>query len=204
MSTQVISIGYGKVNFDNSSASLACFHVEPEFVRTLPSKPDSGMTQRGKVQMFPVTDYPEINGKLFTDTLNAPDGKILLLQSNHRLQGTPLKDGALFIRTRTEGAMYTVTAAIPSYRGCLVGDSFLVFQGRGDFLTVDELEDEGFVFTKSWKEAFLDTAEIERCFEIRELAPEIRDRPKVESVTNLSGETVAVTAARPARRIRVR
>ncbi len=202
--SQVISIGYGKVNFEHNSASLSCFHLEAPFIRALPSKPDSGMTQRGKVQMFPATDYPEINGKLFTDTLNAPDGKVLMLQSDHRMHGAPTKDAALFLRTRAEGAMYTVTAAIPPYRASLVGDSFLVFQGRGDFLTAEELEDEGFVFTRSWKESFLDPGEIERCFELRELAPQLSDKPRTQSITNLSGETVAVVAARPGRRIRVR
>lgn len=204
MSKQAVSIGYGKISFSDASASLSAFLIEPPFVRRLPSSDGTGFTVRGKIQMFPATNFPDVNGKLFSSTLDAPDGATLLLQCQRRFNAVPIRDGGVFLRLRSTGPMYTVSADLPPARDSLLGNSFLVFQGRGDLIDVEELEGEGFEFTKNWKNAFLDPEEVAQCFDIRELAPQVEDRPRLEKVTNLSGETVSIRVSKPGRRIRVR
>ena len=100
--------------------------------------------------------------------------------------------------------MLAINAAIPVNRASNVGTSHLVFQGRGDLMSLDELEEAGSVPTKGWIEGFMEPDEIAQCFDIREMDGEQAPKPKLERITNLSGEEVTLQSAQPSRRIRVR
>lgn len=198
---QNICIGYGKANFDTSSVVLATFVVAPEFYRAFPS---TKMPQRGRFQRFPVTQYEDVGGVLMLNTLGAENGAVLLMQSQHRFRGASSKDGAVFIQIRDTGPNYTVTAKLPTNRESLVGESFVMFQGRGDLLSLEELAELNIVPTKSWVDGFLNPEEVEQCFDIRELQPELSVKPRFEKVLTLSGKEVILTAQAPTRRVRVR
>lgn len=200
---QAVSLGYGKVNFEHQSASFAAFSITEPWLRVFPSKM-AGSQRRGRLQSFPATQHPDINGTLFLDTVEAPEGSVLLMQGQYRSHALPLRDAGVFIRLREQGPMLTVSANLPQGRDSLLGSSFLLFQGRGDLLGIEELAEYKIVPPRSWVEAFMQGDEIEASFQIHELQAEIAPRPKTEVVTNLSGKQVAITSAAPSRRVKVR
>ena len=199
--SQPVSLGYGKINFDNMSATLTAFVIEPGFVRNFPSKKFS---RRGRAQSFPCSQYPDINGTLMLDTLEIPDGVVICLQASQRRNAIAMRDGAVFIRIREQGPMLVVNASIPIHRESLIGTSHLVFQGRGDLMSLDDLAESGSTPTNGWIQGFMDSEEIIQCFDIRELDSEQAPAPKLERIVNMSGNTVTLQSAIPSRRIRVR
>lgn len=199
---QSISIGFGKINFDNSSASLSAYVVEPPFVRNFPSKV---YNRQGKLQVFPVSQHPEINGTLHIDTLQIPqDGAILLFQNSHRMRGSPIRDGAVWIRLREQGPALTVAAKLMPHRESMVGESFLVFQGRGDLIGLEDAAESGIVPSRSWVDGFMIAEEIAEQFDIHELSPERSAKPRLERIKTMSGNEVTLKVSAPGRRIRVK
>ena len=198
---QAVSIGYGKVTFDSSSVSLVCFAVEPTFARDFPAKK---YPQRGRVQTFPASQYPDVNGTLMLNTLEVPDGAILCLQSSHRSNGISMRDGAVFLRVREQGPLLVINSNLPVNRASLLTSTHVMFQGRADLLSLDELADEGILPNKGWIEGFMEPDEISQCFDIEQLDSEKSAPPKVEVLTGMSGEKVALKTSQPTRRIRVR
>lgn len=197
---QAISIGFGKETFKVASISLSAFVVTPPFQRELPSKV---YARQGHIQKFPASNFPEINGSLYLDTLRVPDGVLLLLQSSHRMRGTPLRDGALLLRTRSAGPMLAIRAALPAALEALQTGDFLVFQGRADVLPVSEYAEWGLEPPKNWVNGFTDDEEVAECYTIEVHQPEVEAKPQYEKLQDAEGNTV-VAKKRPGRRIRLR
>lgn len=199
--SQSISLGYGKANFDTNSVTIATFAVSSGFARTFPNRV---FGVKGRVQPFPASHYPEINGTLMLATFDVPDGNIIAVQASHRVRGMSMRDGTVFIRAREQGAMYAITAVLPTHRDSLVGTGHLVFQGRGDLVGLYELDEMGMSPNQGYVDGFLDPHELAECFDIRQLDDPISSAPKVEHAINMSGEAVTFTSSVPRRRIRVR
>lgn len=204
MEEQVISVGFGKENFTQVGMSLSAFRVTAPWVRELPNK---SLKRQSPVQNFPATQYPEINGRMFIDTLRAPEGTMILLQASHRLvvrEGRPpqLTDGAVVLRTRATGPMLTVHATLPSANDAFLSGRFLAFQGRADVLTEDDMEQYGLVVPNNYRDAYLEPSEIAYCFAVDTVSPALAEKPRVEMAV-IGGEVVAVPA-RPLRRVKRR
>ena len=107
MTMSIVQIGYGKVNYDVSSATLTSFVVEQPFDRVLASK---ALSKSSQTQRLPSSDTPNINGWLYHDTLNAPDGTIILVQMQARSHGLSVRDGSVFLRVRDGGPMMLIIA----------------------------------------------------------------------------------------------
>jgi hypothetical protein len=201
MNKQLISVGFGKQSFKTSSASLSAFVVEPEFVQTLPSK---RFSRQGNCQRFPVSAYPEINGYLYLDSVaSVPDGTVIMVRASHRFHGTPLRDGAIFIGLRSGGPMLSINAKLPSAAEMTISSTFLVFQGRGDLLSLEDLSIHGIVPYKNFITAYMDDEEVGECYTVVETAPAIEGKPRYEKAETRDGELVVV-ASKPARRISIR
>lgn len=202
MSRQNISIGYGKATFPDTSITLTGFVVEAPFVRTLASKklPKIGSTMRQ-----PVTDHPEIDGWLFTDSIDVPDGAILLVQASRKFRGSGLYDGCMFIRARKDGAGLLITANIPPHARCtLTNHNFPVFSGNGDILTIEDLDAEGITPSGNYVSAFMDEEEVAEAYEVHIIAAAKSAKPKVEKIINDAGEEVRLNVSNPQRRMRIR
>lgn len=200
MSVQLISIGYGKETFATNSASLSAFVVEPEFVRNLPSKV---FKRQGHCQRFPASQYPEINGSFYLDSVSVPEGTVIVLQSSHRVKSSSIRDGAIFIALRNDGAMLSISANLPSDKDSLVNGSFLTFQGRGDILNLDELAMFGIVPPKNYINGFLDPEQVEECYTITVMAPAQSSKPVFEKLKDREGNVV-LAKQRPGRKISLR
>lgn len=201
MAEQLISVGFGKETFTTASASLSAFVVEAPFERTLPSKK---YKRQGQCQRFPASQYPEVNGYLYLDSVaQVPDGTVIVLQASHRYRATPLRDGAVFIALRSTGPLLSVNAKLPSAIEATISGNFLVFQGRGDILRADELAAYGIEPPKNYLRGFLDEEEVDECYTIKETAPAIEARPVFEVQQDADGETVLVRQ-RPKRKLSLR
>lgn len=200
--TQTITLGYGKATFSHASLTLAGFLVEAPFIRSLGSKK---LEKVGSTVRTPVTLKPDIDGWLYLDNCKAPDGSIILLQKSEKYRGAGIRDGGVFIRTREDGALWMITASIPSDpRSVLEHNTHQVFVGRGDLLTYDDLEGEGIEVTGNYRAAFMNEEEVAECFDIQQVEPARNAPPRIERHVNAAGEEVVLKIARTPRRMRVR
>ena len=199
---QSISVGYGKVTFSTSSATLSGFVVDAPFVRTLTSKklPKVGSTMR-----IPVSAHPDIDGWLFQDTVNVEDGTICLVQMSFKFRGSGLRDGAIFIRTRKDGQGLLVKATLPhDPRSTLSTNKHTVFAGAGDILTIEDLDKLGITPPGNFVSAFMDEDEIAECFDIT-VTSEAKSEPPIEETHETpEGRQVKLRIDRNPRRMRIR
>lgn len=186
--TQLISVGFGKETFERVSASLAVFIVEAPFVRLFPSKK---FTRQGLLQKFAASSSPEVNGWMFLDSVSGvPDGTVVMLQSSHRINASPVRDGALLIRARSTGAMLSVNANLPRAAESIHEHGFLAFQGCGDILSKADLKSSGLAIPRSFINAFMDEEEVSECFSVSVISPEAEPMPRYEEGVSRDGEKV--------------
>lgn len=197
---QVVQIGYGKATFPDASATLTTFTVETPWVRQFPNAKYESV---GKAQAFGVTEFPQISGNLMLASMSIPDRSVLCLQLSQKAKGLPLRDGAVWLSVREKGPSITIAGNLPIHHESLLGPRFLMFQGRADILSADEVEDAGYEPLRAWIDAFMFEEEVEECFMVSELGPEIESRPRTEVVTSLSGEKVKIQGVASRRRIRI-
>ncbi len=201
MTMQVVSVGFGKVTFATSSASLSAFKVEPVFERVLASK---ALTKVGQTQRIPASDKPQFDGWLYQDTINAPEGTILCAQLQVRSNGVAIRDGSIFLRIRGDAPLIIITAHMPASIGStLQANNCTAFSGRADLLTIEELAEYDITPSKNYVTAFCQEDEIGECFTITEASQGVA-KPVVERLVNSQGETVVFNAPRLTRRIRVK
>lgn len=200
MTEQLISVGFGKGSFKTRSFSLSGFVLTPGFVRTTPNKV---YKRQGQCQRFPISDHPEVNGYLYLDSVQAQEGAIILLQASHKTGGSPISDAAVLIALRSTGPMLGVKAKLPSAVESRIGQTFMVFQGRGDLLTKEELLAFGIEPTRQWSNAFLDPEEFDECYTVETIAGELTARRTLQMLMTEDGEAVPVQRA-PGRRVRLR
>lgn len=202
MTTQPVQIGYGKANFSTSSITIAGFVVEPDFVRTLASKK---LGKAGRTLATPVSDYPDIDGWLFSDQISAPEGTIFLIQASVKFRAVGIRDGGIFIRSRTEGKGLLITASIPHDAKCTLNShNHVVFSGYGDVLTAEDLEAEGLDIPKNYRNAFMNEEEVEECFNVQVLRNAIAAAPSIETHVAEDGSKVVLKVEKGVRRMRIR
>lgn len=202
MDLQSISIGYGKETFATSSVTLAGFVVESPFIRTLASKK---LQKVGSSIRIPVSNHPDIDGWLYQDTVMAPEGTICMVQMQYKYRGSGLRDGAIIIRTRTQGSGLMINALLPhDPRSILSSSSHCVFSGYGDILNTDEIALAGIEVPKNFKNAFMNPEEVEECYDVQVLREPICAAPTIEEAITPTGEKVHLRIERAPRRMRIR
>lgn len=195
---QTVQIGYGKINFPKKSMTLTGFVTEDGFKRTLVSK---RYTKVGRTNVQPVSNNPEMDGYLYTDNVQTPEGTILCLQGSIRANGMPLADGTVFVRVRQAGAGLLIQAKLPL--GGLA-TTHVVFSGHGDILDIDELAADGIVVPPKYIGAYMNDEETAEVFNVREIIPATSAAPKLEVHISDSGKEVKLNVAKPARRMRIK
>lgn len=199
---QSISIGFGKVTYSTSSATLTGFVLEAPFVRTLASKK---IVKSQPTLRIPAGHNPEIDGWLFQDTLDGPPGTLILVQMQFKYRGAGLRDGAVLIRLREDGTQYLITAKLPSDpRSILPSNRHTIFSGAGDILTPADAYDAGIRLPKHYAAAFMDDEEVAECFDIQVVRKARSPAPTYEVGTTPEGEKVTFATPRVVRRMRVK
>jgi hypothetical protein len=194
---QVISVGFGKENFSRSSISLSAFSVKAPFLRETVA---TAHKRQGQVQRFPASETPDINGWLYLDTVQVPEGALILLQSSYRYNGSPFRDGAILLRIRPDAPNYLIRASLPASLESSQTGKFLVFQGRADIVATEEYSEYGLYPNQNWFQGFTNPEEVSEAFEI-EMADAGTPKPVMETVIDVEGKAL-VTSAAPRRRFR--
>ena len=197
--TNLVTLGYGRETFASVSASVAAYSILPAFVRQHPGK---SFTRQGKMQVFNASNYPEINGKFFLDSLIVPTNTVLLLQSSHTNKSVCLRNGAVFIQVRPTAPLWAIHASLPPAIGASM-ESFSAFQGKGDILTLEDLDVLEIAPPKNWVNNYMDEEEVAECFTFMQIAPATEEKRKTEVVEDREGNKV-VTMQRPTRKISLR
>lgn len=195
-----VTIGYGKENFDNCGITITCMNVTEPFVRQYPSQV---FQRHGSMHRHPASDYPDVHGYLYTDTLLVPDGAVILIQSQRKFNRSPICDAGVFVRVRNTGPLMDIRATLPMHRLAKNTVPFLVFAGRGDVLDLQTLATHDIEPPTSWIRGFLDPDQIREAFIVQEAAPQSEDKPTYEKAERSDGVEVLIRR-RPARKVRSR
>lgn len=199
--TQVITIGFGKANFSNVVATVAALKVETPFNRV--SAMTSGVAVSGSKTWIPAGLH-EMNAGFTRLRTEHENGRIILLQAAWNRGGSPLREGAIFIRLRHGAPLYEISARVPTSQGNVCGDIVQVFEGTGDILSPDEMKVAGIEIPRFYAQRYLSEEEIMECFRISLIRGETVARPSLQSVVTSAGIEVREVANLPQRRIRIR
>lgn len=200
---QRVKLAFGKVNLRSEMATFAALRLKPRFVRD--SAVTSGKRDPKTLIYNPVSAHPEINGSMQSDYVTHPNGTIILLQASYRRGGAPIRDGAIILRLRQGAALLNVVAKLPHGRDSVLGDSYALFNGHADILSVDEaMSLHRIVIPGRYVDQFFDPVQIDETFEIIEVAPERESKPVMALVATAQGVVAQEIASAPARRMRFR
>lgn len=141
----------------------------------------------------------------FTFRVDHQEGTVIMLGARATRGGVTYSEGTLFVRLREAAAPLRVNLALPVAAGLtILGDSFTVFQGRGDIMQPDELRILGFQIPQRFQEVQCNAEEIAELFDWAAIG-QGEPKPTFQATTTSAGEVrVIATAERPVRGIRRR
>lgn len=197
----MVTVGFGKANFPDTLATYTCQRVRPPFVRE--SAASTGRAVGGRGDTF-MAGFIRQHGELYSRRVEHDEGEIVLLQVGWRTNGLPIRDAAIFIRLRNLAASWEIRAHVPSCQENAIGGNFLMFSGHGDILHPVELKDLGFQINKFYTDKYMEPEEIDECFTILPIAPEVTPAPRMEVVVRGGQEVLVQVAAKPMRRLNFR
>lgn len=196
-----VHLGYGKANFDTIGATYATMKVEPPFKRN--SAYTSGQ-RSGEQRVTPVSLHPDRHGVLLTGNVQHDEGTIIVLQVAWNMKGSPIRDGALFLKLRIGAPLYNVMAFIPGNHANICGDQFMIFSGEADIMNLDDLEAAGIEANRGYVSRYMEQDELAECFRIVEVHPARQARPSLEAIATATGTEMREVAQMPARRLILR
>lgn len=197
--TMEVSLGFGKATLPGTVASIACFRVAAPFIR------DSGVSsgrRAGPSREFFVGATAS-HGSLYSSEVTHPEGTTLLFQVSWMRNGLPIRDGAVFLRLRSQGPLWKLQARLPLEPQNIWGGSFEVFKGRADILAASDLEEAGITPFQSYLSKFMLPEEVDECFIIQRQGDEIAPRPRVVQVEGEHGAKLVEVATPARRRMRI-
>ena len=194
--------GFGKVNLKNVGATFSVWRIKPDFERQ--SATTTGKREVNTFEIIPVSAQPQIHGNMYRDFVTHPNNTIIMVQATHTRNGSPFKDGCVLLRLRRTAAMLNVVASLPTGPMNVIGDSFSVFQGNADILSVDEARVLGIKVPNGVIDRYFDPDEVNACFALEEIIPESMPRPTVSQVATPNGVVITEIAVAPTRRMRFR
>lgn len=199
-STVTVALGFGKAAFPRASCTVAMLQVEAPFVRSLATKKLSRKGMQATISSGKLS----MDGAFYAGSYEVPEGTILFVQANQTRGGNRIADAVIPLRVRAKGPFISVLAHLPRDARNLIGDSICVFDGRADVLTLEELQALGIEPSPGYINGYMNPEEVEECFMVSVLQPEIEAAPTVVIVTNSSGEAVALKSTAVRRRMRIR
>lgn len=201
MPLQSIHIGYGKANFATVRATYAAMKVTAPFARVSAATTGRRSGGMSRVMVGTLDDH----GAILQCAVEHEPGTIILLQVSRTRNTVPISEGALFLRLRGQAAHYRIEGKIPSSAQNRCGERVMIFSGNADFMTPQELEAEcGIQVNRGYISRFMDHDELDECFSIVQVAPEVAPRSQVQTVLGEMGEVKTAMAAVPVRRLRLR
>lgn len=193
---QTITVGFGSSNYSGASGSWLAVEVNAPFDFLAASK---AFEKASSVQVVPCGLLAS-NKCMFSARMCAGDGAVLLLQAQHNLRGIRRRQASIMIRLRSTGPMLLVKGAmVPSAQSC-IGANFILFEGRGDILTVEEAKAVGIHPRPSYCAEYFYPDDIAACFVVDTLVPAQAEKPELITIKTASGEVKPIAVSAPPRR----
>lgn len=195
-----ISISYGKATFSSQSVKLANFVYPPGQAREVVSS-----QYKDKASVYvPVSAYADYDGSFNLSSYDVPEGAILCVQAIRTFNGTLAAEAAVFLRVRSQGPLLSIALKLPPHaRSIVQGNIVSAFQGRADIVSAEEAVGYGAIIPDWYVRKYTNTEEIEECFDITEIDPEISASPQVVRVVESTDEGPAIMLTRRRRRVRI-
>lgn len=199
-----VTIGYGSESFSRSSMSLSSFILLPPFVKKLPGQARKDSTN-ARVTCYPASSRPDINGNLYLRTIDALEGDVFSLEVMRTISGRPGQSAGVCVQVRGGGPEVVVTAKMHNDPGRLNGEHFIVFNGRADVLTLEELQALRITPKNVWTDQYMhDDEEMRSALLLLETRVSGLPKPKKEIVVTSSGEKVSINSTIIKRKLRFR
>lgn len=195
-----VTLGFGRVNFKNSSATYAAMKVTAPFNRA--TAITSG-TRAGQQTVTQAGTWSG-NGALLSVPVMHSLGTVIELQVKHMRGPSVIRDGALFLRLRVGAPLYNIIASVPTESENICGDSFQIFSGYADIMSVEELKLIGINVPRGFISRFMDMEELSECFRVLVAAAETVPKPAVGLIETPSGVEMREIAQPPKRRMIIR
>lgn len=196
---QILELGYGACNFSNTSASVAVMKVEPPFQRTLAVNSGAKLGSSTRHNSGTL----DLHGFLVHQRCDHPNGTILLVQVGWKRSGSPIREGALFLRLRAGAPQYRVMAKLPTNAENRYGDRFMCFTGFADILNESDLTVSDLKVNERYTERFMSPEEMDEVLEISQLTAATIPRPSLTAVSTPEGLQMREIAQTPSRRLRL-
>ena len=196
----IIDLGHGKANLSHTLATWGSMKVEAPFKRI--SAVTSGK-RHGQQQVHSVGRH-DMTGALINSKVEHDNGAVILVQASWKRGGSPIREGAMFFRLRVGAPHYRVDAKVPTGPENIHGDRFMVFQGYADIMNEHELTVMGITAGSQFRDRYMQTEELEECFEIRQLAGATQAKPTLTAIATPEGVKMTVMQPEPSRRLKFR
>lgn len=201
-----LTVMYGSQTFSNSSAKIHTFVMQRDGTdrREFPDKQLMAQKAGGSSNKFlaainGVADH----GVWYRKTYEAKNGVVMALSAKTTRNSAPYNNGVMFIALRDTGPLINVNVAICPNRNA-VYESILVFQGNGDVLSDEDLENYGIVLPRTVARNTRNAEELEELFTVTTLSPG-EARPQTIEVRESNGKVRKVQIIpEKSRRIRIR
>ena len=196
MEKSIVQLGFGKINFPNTTVSLSCMKVESEFSRKSAVNSGRRIGQTHTYNFGVIEAY----GQGFVSEVEHDEGVIILVQSSWKRGMLGLRDGAIFIRLRNAGPKWKITAKLPTDAQNIHGDAFEMFSGRGDLLSIETLNEVGIIPFKNYTDRYMLDEEVDECYSIQ-LTDKGSPPPILKSISTPEGVKIVEIEPPPVRRI---
>lgn len=200
MADMHITVGYGKANLSTTVAMFSTMRTTAPFIRDSAATTGRAM---GDKSYTPVGTWKE-SGTLISCQVGHPTGTVVMVMSRWMRGAVATREGAIFVRLRSDGPLWSIIAKVPTGPETTCGDSFQMFAGRGDIMNLEDLELAGITVPPYFRDRYTSVDELGECFRLLQNSPELAPRPSTQVIMTPTGEALKEVANSPRRRIKVR
>lgn len=203
--SDTIRFTQGSQSFPNTSSRLAVSVAKGgnTFARTTPERSGVGIMQHTTTELADSQDYPD-NGKWHTTQMVMEKQHcIFMLQATTTVNATPYANACVAVRYREDGPLLKVIFR-PAPSRSAKRETHHAFVGKGDILSVEELEKLGVTPPATYIDNYFDQEEVDALFEVQKLT-EGTAKPELIEVKTPDGTTAVVTGpSRKRRKVKLR
>lgn len=168
-----VSISYGKYVYATTSGSIYASAIKrgsdigSGFVQ--PSKLYKERTGGSHIVQSHKSGKKDLGGFSIGKTIEVPDGHIIKLVSNRKLNGHDYLDAAMLVLVHKRAGMISVYASIPDDDRNAIGSGVEVFTGTGIVLSNTDVVDFGYTMNHMFINRYRDKEELDEAFTIKEI-----------------------------------
>jgi len=203
MSTpSAIMIMYGSHTFKTASSKVNLFYVPKDgSSRIFPSRILNKQASSSVVSGS--SKGGTLHGKWITDTLDAEEGAVILVQTVSSTKGRQYLGGAIALQLRDGADLVKVEARLSANPDATYA-ALPAFVGMADILTPQEVLDLGCSLRGGYIRNYMDEEEVDEAFNVSILSKGTGKPPTVELSDCFGNKKKVVVDPVPRRRIRVR